>query len=133
MAPTYRSSDLLLTRSVGGASARVLRGTPIVFRRGGRRMVKRAVGVPGDVVELEAGRLFVNGASVDGRGWLHGAHISTWRVPRASYFVVGDNAAASDDSRVWEQPFVLATSVDATVARRLSLRRRSGGARRVAR
>ena len=31
------------------------------------RMVKRVVGLAGDLVELEAGRLFVNGQSVDGR------------------------------------------------------------------
>lgn len=132
MAPTYRASDLLLTRSVGRASVGVLRGAPIVFRRDGRRMVKRAVGLPGDTVEMEAGRLFVNGASVDGRQRQHGAHTFTWMVPLASYFVVGDNAAVSDDSRVWERPFVRATDVDATVTRRLSLRRRSGGVSRVA-
>ncbi len=133
MAPTYRSSDLLLTRPVGRASGIPSRGTAIVFHRDGRRLVKRAVAGPGDTVEMEAGRLFVNGASVDGRQRLHGAHTVTWLVPEASYFVVGDDAMASDDSRVWEQPFVSAKDVDATIARRLSLRRSSGGAHRAAR
>lgn len=133
MAPTYRSSDLLLTRPVGRASAMLARGDAVVFRRDGRRMVKRAVGLPGDVVEMEAGRLFVNGASVDGRSRVRGAHTHTWLVPDASYFVVGDNAAASDDSRVWAQPFVSARSVDATISMRLNLGRRSDAASRAAR
>ena len=119
MAPTYRSSDLLLTRSVGRAYGVLSRGAVVVFRRGGLRMVKRAVGLPGDTVELEAGRLFVNGESIDGRRRLRGAHTQTWVVPQANYFMVGDNPAVSDDSRVWARPFVAAESVDATVTRRL--------------
>lgn len=120
MAPTYRAADLLLTRSAGRAAVVLSRGAVAVFRRDGLRMVKRAVGLPGDIVELEAGRLFVNGESVDGRRRLRGAHTQTWLVPEASYFMVGDNLAVSDDSRVWGQPFVVAKSVDAMVTRRLA-------------
>ena len=126
MAPTYRSSDLLLTRPVGRAPAVLLRGAVAVFRHDGLRMVKRAVGLPGDIVELEAGRLFVNGESIDGRTRVRGAHTHTWLVPEASYFMVGDNTSASDDSRVWEQPFVSAESVDATVTKRLRVSGQSG-------
>ena len=127
MAPTYRSSDLLLTRPVGRASAVLLRGAVAVFRRDGLRMVKRAVGLPGDIVELEAGRLFVNGESIDGRTRVRGAHTHTWLVPEASYFMVGDNPTVSDDSRIWERPFVSAESIDATVTRRVAGPRRSRG------
>lgn len=121
MAPTFRSSDLLLTRPAGRASASLSlsRGAIAVFRKDGLRMVKRVVGLPGDIVELEAGRLFVNGESVDGRGRVRGAHLETWLVPEANYFMAGDNAAASDDSRVWEQPFIPIKSIDAIVSRRL--------------
>lgn len=126
MAPTYRSPDLLLTRPVGRAGVRVRRGDVVVFRRGELRMIKRAVGLPGDLVELEAGRLFVNGEPVDGRPRVRGAFIQTWRVPGSSYFMAGDNAAASDDSRVWDEPFVRVESLDAVVTRRLWGGRRTG-------
>ncbi len=127
MTPTYRSSDLLLTRRVGRAAVVLSRGAVAVFRRDGFRMVKRAVGLPGDTVELEAGRLFVNGESIDGRRRVRGAHTQTWLVPEASYFMVGDNPAVSDDSRVWGQPFVAAESVDGMVTRRLAGLGRWGG------
>lgn len=120
MAPTYRSSDLLLTRPVGRAPAVLSRGAIAVFRRDGLRMIKRTVGLPGDTVEMEAGRLFVNGESVDKRPRVRGAHTQTWLVPKANYFMAGDNASVSDDSRTWAQPFVSAESVDATVTRRLA-------------
>ncbi len=128
MAPTYRSSDLLLARPVGRARGRVERRDVVVFRRDGLRMVKRVVGVPGDLVELESGRLFVNGTSVDGRRRIQGALTQAWRVPAASYFMAGDDPAVSDDSRVWDAPFVPAGSLEAVVTRRLGLRR-SGAVR----
>lgn len=119
MAPTYRSSDLLLTRPAGRAGARARRGDVVVFRHGELRMIKRIVGMAGDLVELEAGRLIVNGDPVGGRSRVPGAFTQTWRVPGSSCFMAGDNAAASDDSRVWDEPFVRLQSLDAVVTRRL--------------
>ncbi len=133
MAPTYRASDLLLTRTVGRNHASLLRGMVVVFRRDEWRMLKRVVGLPGDLVEFEAGRLFVNGEALDGRARVRGALTEAWRVPRESYFVVGDNADASDDSRVWDQPFVRFAEVEAMVTGRLWRRWRREGLTRLVR
>src|SRR5665647_1574525 len=119
MTPTYRSSDLLLTRPAGCAGVRARRGDVVVVRHGEVRMIKRLVGMPGDLVELEAGRLFVNGESVDGRSRVPGAFTQTWRVPASSHFMAGDNADVSDDSRVRDEPFVRVQSLDAVVTHRL--------------
>ena len=119
MAPTYRSFDLLLMRGIGKAGL-PRRGDVVVFRHGETRMLKRVVGVPDDRVELEAGRLFVNGESVHGRPRRPGAHTAAWRVPVGSYFVAGDNPGVSDDSRVWDEPFVAVDDVEAVVIRRLA-------------
>lgn len=119
MAPTYRSSDLLVTLPVGRAVAPVRRGDVVVFHHDGLRMIKRVVGLPGDLVELEAGRLVANGESVDGRPRVRGAFTQTWRVPGANYFMAGDNPAVSDDSRVWDEPFVPVEDLEAVVTRRL--------------
>lgn len=129
MAPTYRPSDLLLTTPVGRAGARPRRGDVVVLRRARVRMIKRVVGVPGDVVELEAGRLFVNGTSADGRVRIRGARTEIWRVPAGHVFVAGDNPAVSDDSRVWAEPFVAAADVEAVVRWRLRDRRPAAAAR----
>ena len=123
MAPSYRQFDLLLTRAVGRNTV-LPRGAVVVFRHGGARMLKRVVGVPGDRVELEAGRLFVNDRSVEGRSRVPGAHVQNWRVPKGGYFVAGDNARVSDDSRVWDEPFVPVDDVERVVTRRLAGRRR---------
>ncbi len=127
MAPTYRSSDLLITRPVGRAGARVKRGDAVVFQHDELRMIKRVLGLPGDLVELEAGRLFVNGESVDGRPRVRGAYTQTWRVPGASYFMAGDNPTVSEDSRVWDEPFVPVEGLEAVVTQRLVWPRRPRG------
>ncbi|PKQ19054.1 MAG: signal peptidase I [Actinobacteria bacterium HGW-Actinobacteria-8] len=120
MAPTYRPSDLLLTRRVGrGGTSEARRGDVVVFRRGEVPMIKRVVGLPGDCVEMEAGRLSVNGRPIDGRPRVRGAFMQTWQVPGGSYFMAGDNPAGSDDSRVWDEPFIAAGNVEAIVTRRL--------------
>lgn len=117
MAPTLGPADVLLTVRVGRATPR--RGDVVVVNRGGGRMVKRIVALAGDLVELEAGRLFVDGRPVDGRARVPGARTQQWRVPAGHVFLVGDNAAASDDSRVWEEPFVALADVEARVLARL--------------
>ncbi|MDO8107127.1 signal peptidase I [Isoptericola sp. b441] len=124
MLPTYRPQDTVLLRPVGPAGPS--RGDVAVLRRGAMRLVKRVVGLGGDRVEMEAGRLFVNGVPVDGRTRVPGPATWVWDVPADRCFVVGDNAAASEDSRTWDEPFVPTQDVDAVVLARLpGLRRRT--------
>ena len=57
-------------------------------------MTKRIAGAPGDSIE-SAGGSFV--------------------VPEDCYYVLGDNAANSHDSRYWEDPFVREEDIVAVV------------------
>ena len=109
MHPTLTHGQLLLTRPRGG---RLKVGDIVVVEmKSGERYVKRIAAGPGDLVELEAGRLFVNQRSYDGRPRAAGAHVQTWRVPDGHVFVVGDNLGPSDDTRVWSEPFVAVSRI----------------------
>ncbi len=109
MHPALAHGQLLLTRPAG---RHVCVGDIVVFETaGGARYVKRVAAGPGDVVELEAGRLYVNQRSYDGLPRAAGARVEAWRVPDGHFFVVGDNLRLSDDSRVWNEPFVPAARI----------------------
>lgn len=100
----------------------IRRGDVVVFKfpqDPTRDFIKRCIGLPGDTVRLEDKQLFVNGERVDESGYTyfsddnvypprlveepfrHRDNYGPYTVPEHSYFCLGDNRDASNDSRFW--------------------------------
>lgn len=89
MEPTLEKNSFILGVRLYGELAD---GDIIVFERNGRLLVKRIAASGGDAV-------IRNGVTV--------------AVPEDCYYVLGDNAECSYDSRFWPDPFVKKESVKA--------------------
>ncbi len=84
------------------------RGHVIVFRspsQEGEFLVKRVIGIPGDVVASFEGRVGVDGHTLSEpylvRGGGKTEHLHSSLVPGGSYLVLGDHREDSVDSRDW--------------------------------
>jgi signal peptidase I len=110
MAPTLQVGDHVLVNQLDGP---VHRGDIVVFARPPAEhcgtpvahLVKRVIGLPGDRISSPGGTVEVDGRPLP-QPWLPrpdplGPSIRPQVVPARSYFVLGDNRAASCDSRYW--------------------------------
>ena len=68
-----------------------------------REFVKRVVGIPGDLVEIKKGYVYVNSEKITEEYVSYRDNGSTrkYKVGSYSYFVLGDDRISSNDSRDW--------------------------------
>ena len=107
MWPALRPGQFIFARSV--LHGRQIRHGDIAVLRSpelGQYIVKRVVGLPGDRLVLGCGGLIRNGMPVaEPYVARAGGRSGSWLVPQGHCFLLGDNRAASSDSRSWKQPF----------------------------
>jgi signal peptidase I len=108
MDPTLHNDEFVLVDKAEYWFRAPRRGDVVVFRavsadNPGRDFIKRIIAQPGDTVAIRGGHVYVNGQT------LHESYIlapptnsfALHRVPKNSYFVLGDNRNNSFDSSRW--------------------------------
>lgn len=107
MYPTMQVGDRLFVNKFLYRFRDPQRGEIVVFRsvdNDGKDIVKRCIGIGGDVVTLERGRAYVNGEPLFLPGVVVHRDFATfgpYSVPEGHFFMLGDNRAYSKDSRYW--------------------------------
>lgn len=114
MYPTFHDSDYIITDKISYKFSSPKRDEVIVFKNPKEKsqdFIKRIIGLPGDTVKIEGGKVYVNGKLLDepylspdlitdpGSFSQEGEEI---KVDQPNvYFVLGDNRPRSSDSREW--------------------------------
>jgi len=86
----------------------IQRGDIVVFwypMDSSKSFIKRVIGLPGETISIEQGRVFINGAALDEPyvppQFADAGYYGPVKIPEDQYFVMGDHRSSSNDSRVF--------------------------------
>lgn len=105
MEPTFSDGELVLVNKLAYRLGEAERGDVIIFHYPPdptQEFIKRVVGLPGDVVSIGRGQIFINGQLLEEPYIsIHPDYGGEWTVPASQLFVLGDNRSNSLDSHNW--------------------------------
>ncbi len=105
MQPTLYENNYLLVNKQAYRFGDEERGDIIVFHsdlEDKELLIKRIIGLPGDVITIDQGKVFLNGTELQEDYTLEGVtpgQLMDFTVPEGQLFVMGDNRRVSIDSR----------------------------------
>lgn len=117
MVPTLNKDDKLIGFRLAYLFSEPERGDIVVFKYPddeSKLFVKRVIGLPGETVKIEAGKVYVAGSDGEFGAALDEPYLNEtptgdfgpYLIPSGCYFVLGDNREHSGDSRYWRNTYV---------------------------
>ncbi len=108
MAPLLSDQERIFINKFVYRFEPIERGDVIVFwypLDRSKSFIKRVIGLPGETIELQGGKLYVNGKERPEiyipASYLDGSSYGPLAIPNDEYFVMGDHRDSSNDSRVF--------------------------------
>lgn len=122
MKNTIMEGDRLIGFRLSYIFSKPQRGDIVIFKFPDdetENYVKRIIGIPGDVIQIKEGHVYVNG-ELSTEDYIREEMIDngleqTFVVPEDSYFMLGDNRNGSSDSRFWKNTYVKRNKILAKV------------------
>jgi signal peptidase I len=105
MLPTLQNGEFVLVNKFAYRTGTPSRGDIIVFRSTTTTdldLIKRIMGVPGDMISIHNGQVIINGQTLS-EPYIDAIpnYSGDWQVPDGYLFVLGDNRNDSSDSHLW--------------------------------
>ena len=111
MRPTLEVNDRLIVEKISYRFREPIRGDVIVFNPTESleaenfkdAFIKRIIGLPGETVEVKAGKVYVDGEKISEEYIFEAPNYNYGpsRIPENEYLVLGDNRNNSYDSHYW--------------------------------
>ncbi len=106
MEPSLHNGQYLLVSKVAYRFQPPARGDIVLLRspqEPGKVLVKRIIGLPGEEIALQSGKVFLDGHPLDEPYVIYSGRDSygPLELKEGQYFTLGDNRPLSNDSRLW--------------------------------
>jgi len=108
MAPLLSDQERIFINKFVYRFEPIERGDVIVFwypLDHSKSFIKRVIGLPGEIIELRRGRLYIDGKEISEDyvppSFFDGTSYGPLQIPQSNYFVMGDHRDSANDSRMF--------------------------------
>ena len=102
MYSTLNHKDTMILNKIDVKINKLERFDIVVIETGDTYIIKRVIGLPGETIKYQNGKLYINGKKINDPYYKNNntSDFESVKIPKNHYYVLGDNRSDSIDSRI---------------------------------